>query len=202
MFAFERFNKRIKDLCRNRHLVHESLSESCRLDMATRFMTFSINDYEDDVPDCVLRGHQQYYCLTEDETDELHDLGVIDHNWSTSCNIAVILGIHFRANEWGKKRCGSVVVTTFNGKSRYCIVRKFINIQNQVFASVQWFCTPVYEYFPNTLVVRVTIAGDDEQSRLGCMLSVKKIIPTRVYVLPDNDGIHYNLIRKRGTDLV
>ena len=93
-------------------------------------------------------------------------------------------------------------MTTFNGKSRYCIVRKFINIQNQVFASVQWFCTPVYEYFPNTLVVRVTIAGDDEQSRLGCMLSVKKIIPTRVYVLPDNDDIHYNLMRERGTDIV
>ena len=97
------------------------------------------------------------------ETDELHDLGVIDHNWSTSCNIAVILGVHFRANEWGKRRCGSVVVTTFNGKSRYCIVRKFINIQNQVFASVQWFCTPVYDYFPNTLGVRVTIARNDEQ---------------------------------------
>ena len=202
MFAFERFNKRIKNLCRHRHLVHGSLAQSCTLDMATRFTFFEANDLSHDVePVCVLHGRKQWHRVTDDEKRDLNKLEVYSPEYVSSRDIAVILGIHFRANEWGKTRCGSIVVTTVNGQSRYCVVLRFIQIRDRVFACVMWFDKPTYEYFPNTLVVSVVFTEDDEQDRLGCILPVENIIPTRVYVWPRTDGVHYNLMRDSGVDI-
>ena len=65
MFAFERFNKRIKSLCRNRYFALESLSNSCVLDIATRFETFrrrkSVFEVDDDKKESVLKGSPTYY---------------------------------------------------------------------------------------------------------------------------------------------
>ena len=37
---------------------------------------------------------------------------------------------HLKAGEWGGGPCGSVITTIYNGRSRYCVVDKFIQVQN------------------------------------------------------------------------
>ena len=62
---------------------------------------------------CLL--HPSYACLhrlSEVEHDELRKLGIDAQAIAVSRPIAVVLGIHFRGNEWGKTRCGSVIVTS------------------------------------------------------------------------------------------
>ena len=62
MFAFERFNKRIKSLCRNRYFALESLANSCSMDIATRFEIFKRNMIDAHVvEECVLKGKSTYY---------------------------------------------------------------------------------------------------------------------------------------------
>jgi len=202
MFAFERFNKRIKKLCRHRHLAMESLARSCTLDMATRLKYF--NRYKNvKLPVCVLGGQPTWYHPSDVEIKDMKKVGtdIID-DIVCSHDIAVIAGIQFHADEWGSvdSFCGSVVVTKVHGTSRYCIVWRFIEVGEEIFACVQWFDVPQYEYFPNTLVVSVTVAEDDEQRRLGSVLNVKHIITTRVFILPNSDGVTYNLMRESGTD--
>ena len=41
-------------------------------------------------------------------------------------------------------------------------------------------------------------ADEEEDRRLGYVLPVENIIPSRVYVEPLSDGIHYNLMRDSG----
>lgn len=201
MFGFERFNKRIKSLCRHRHLAMESLSQSCTLDMATRLKFFDNNEnIHDDQNDFVLKGNATEYVLSDNETGDLQNLGIHISESVWSHDIAVIMGVYFHANEWGSidSWCGSVMIASVHGETRYCIVWRFIKVDDQLFACVQWFDTPHYEYFPNTLDVSVSIADDDEQRRLGSVLSIKDIVPSRVYILPHPDGIHYNLMRESG----
>ena len=62
MFAFERFNKRIKSLCRNRYFALESLANSCSMDIATRFEIFKRNMIGAHVvEECVLKGNSTYH---------------------------------------------------------------------------------------------------------------------------------------------
>ena len=223
MFAFERYNKRIKGLCRNPHYPLESLATSCRLDIATRYATFAAHRrVNESVSACLLRGKSHFYTyafptvlamfrsqqlhayvcrLSANEVRDLQKLG-----WRVSCvvacDIAIILGVHFKGNEWGNDRCGSVLVCTVAGKSRYCIVHQFLRIARQIFATVTWFSVPSYPYAPNPLVVCATIADESEQRRLGCVIHVKHVIPTSVYVEPHPDGTYFNLIRRAGVDII
>ena len=137
--------------------------------------------------------------LSATETDGFRKLGMRASGVVLSHWIAVILGIHFRGNEWGQTRCGSVVVTRVNGVDRYCVVDRFLQVGSHVFATVRWwFAVPTYPYAPNPLVVTACQADADENPRMGCLLPVSRIIPSRVYVEPHSDGIHYNLIRDCG----
>ena len=139
--------------------------------------------------------------LAENEVRDLRKHG-IRATVAVSFKIAIILGTHFKVGEWGKTRCGSVMVCTIAGKSRYCIVHRFLRVARQNMACVTWFAVPTYQYAPNPLVVRATIADEYEQRRMGCVIHVKHVVPSGVYVEPHSDGTHFNLIRRAGFDII
>ena len=129
------------------------------------------------------------------------------HGWR-QFKVANILGEHFRSGEWANinrgRRCGSVIVTNVRRKTRYAVVKRFImcgNDDTTMFAVVSWFTVPVYPYAPNPLVVKVRESHTpDVQPRP--VLSLTKIIPTKVTVLPCGDGVHFYMLREKGTDII
>ena len=73
-------------------------------------------------PGCFLRPSQRsknFRNPTRKERFDLGLLGVTDSSRIRIIKIAYILGIHFKAGEWGKTRCGSVITTIYGGRSRY-----------------------------------------------------------------------------------
>ena len=106
---------------------------------------------------------------------------------------------HFRSGEWGKNRCGSVVTTMIGRISRYCIVDRFFTIAQKTYALVTWLSVPTYPYAPNPLVVKVRFPSvrPTQPSRV---LPIDRIVPTTVAVLPDDDGVHFWVMREKGTD--
>ena len=68
--------------------------------------------------------------LSTRESIDLDILGISNMEDARSFKVIHILGVHFKAGEWGKKSCGSVITTIYNGRSRYCVVDKFIQVQN------------------------------------------------------------------------
>ena len=85
------------------------------------------------------------------------------------------------------------------GVSRYCVVDKFLKVEGKVFAFVRWLSTPRYPYYPNPLVVRVRMPR--RQNGQPCrMLPIEEIEPTSVSVLPHEDGVHFFVVRSKGTD--
>lgn len=112
---------------------------------------------------------------------------------------AFVLGVHFSAGEWGCHRNGSVITTTYTGRSRYCVVTKFIRVSDKDFACVRWLTKPVYPYAPNPLVVKVR-ETPARRHRLPTVLPLDFIDPTAVLVEPDADGIHFYMMRLKGFD--
>ena len=115
-----------------------------------------------------------------------------------SYDIACVLGVHFRAGEWGKRRCGSVFTTIYGGRSRYCVVNKFIRVGAEDFARVTWLSIPRYPYSPNPLVCRVRHYANG--GSMSTVVPLTKIDPTPVLVEPDSDGVHYFMMRMKGYD--
>ena len=70
------------------------------------------------------------YRLSTRESVDLGTLGITNMKNARSFKVIHILGVHFRAGEWKRKSCGSVITTIYNGRSRYCVVDKFIKVQN------------------------------------------------------------------------
>ena len=114
--------------------------------------------------------------------------------------IAYVLGVHFKAGEWGKHRCGSVITTIFEGRSRYCVVNRFLRIADKDFASVTWLSKPVYPYWPIPLVARVRVLSADRQNALPAVLPLTSVEPTQILV--ERDGTCYYMMRVKGYDRV
>ena len=114
--------------------------------------------------------------------------------------IAYILGIHFKAGEWGQSRCGSVVTTMHGGRSRYAVVEAFINADGEDFAVVSWFGKPQYPYAPIPLVSRVTLLNPERQILMPRLLPLNKIDPTTVIIEPDDNGREFYMMRVLGWD--
>ena len=113
------------------------------------------------------------------------------------------MGVHFRAGEWGRPRCGSVITTIFDRRSRYCYVKKFLKVQGQFFARVEWLSVPTYPYAPdNRLVVRVRKLADAQQRQHRCFVPLEDIDPCTVAVIPQRDGVHFSMLRDKGYDRV
>lgn len=201
MKCFERNNKRVKNLVRNTNRPLSTLANNLQMDIATRFISLSQrpqNEWEEKPPLCILlRRRAGKYKVTPIERYHLAVLGITQFVNARLFSVARILSVHFRAGEWGKQRCGSVITLIYGGRSRYCIVQNFLRVQGRSFARVQWLSIPIYPYYPNLLVVMVrTLATHDHR----CVIPVEDIVPCRVAVMPHEDGVHFYMLREKGVD--
>ena len=114
--------------------------------------------------------------------------------------VAKILGVHFRSGQWACRRCNSVMTTIYRGISRYCIVNAFLLIQDKAYASVTWLSPPIYPCLPFKIVVKVRLMTPAHQLLYRSVISVDKIEPCTMSVLPDSDGIHFYMMRDKGID--
>jgi len=137
--------------------------------------------------------------FTQRERIELSMLGCTA-TIGISYKIAYVLGVHFRAGEWGCRRCGSVITTIFEGRSRYCNVTKFVRVGRRNFACVEWLSEPRYPYAPMTVVARVGLLSRDRQLKMPILIPLESIDPTPVLVEPDTDGRHFYMMRVHGYD--
>ena len=208
MWSFERNNKKIKKLVRNARFTLASLAKNVRMDIATRFDDLDNQSPNDDWKlrcTCYLSQqskHRGFYMLSRREKFDLGMLGVTSTDDVRSFDIAFVLGVHFRAGEWGQERCGSVITTMFAGRSRYCFVRRFLRVQGQYFALVNWLSISEYPYAPNRLIVKVHLLSREQQLQHRCVISIKKIDPCTVAVLPHEDDVHFYMLRDKGYDRV
>ena len=201
MFAFERNNKRIKGMVRNNHNVLSCLANNIQMDIATRFLSYTDNTIGERPALCVFSSRgSRIHEVTERERFDLGRLGVRDIEGVRSFTTAYILGVHFKTGEWGQQRCGSVITTVFAGQSRYCVVQKFLRVGQKCFARVKWLSVPEYPFSPCRLVVRVRVLLPNEVSVHRIVIPVEKIDPCSVYVMPDEDGVHYYMMRNKGYD--
>ena len=204
MWGFERHNKKIKELVRNTRHTLTSLANNLRLDIATRFTSNISEDFKAKSHRCTCTLSQRvknngFYMLSDRERNDFCFLG-IDTTNVRSFKIAHILGVQFKAGEWGHRRCGSVITTIYGRRSRYCYVTAFLQVGGKNFARVQWLSVPEYPCAPNLLVVWARVLSPEEQTRHRSVIPIDKIDPCTVAVIPHPDGIHFSMMRDRGTD--
>jgi len=205
MFAFERNNKRLKGLVRSGKDAMTSLAHSIHVDIVTRQTSYvqrepELFDESGPVP-CRVYQPRRAHLFSRREKVDLGTFGVTSFVGARCFSCARICGVHFRAGEWGHIRCGSVVTLIYSGRSRYCSVKLFVRVQGKVFACVDWLSVPEYPDWPNTLRVRVS-KPDPAVCRHHSVIPIERIDPCCVYVLPHQDGVHYWMMRAKGTDRV
>jgi hypothetical protein len=76
-----------------------------------------------------------------------------------------------------------------------------VGLKDNLFALVTWLSVPHYPFAPNPLVVTVRRTHIPDV-RLSPVLFLRDIVPTKVAVEPCDDGIHFNMLRERGTDCI
>ena len=205
LFCFERNNKRMKNLVRSNVHPEASLANMIQIDISSRTVTFEERlPCEQPAPAVALisrgRGRGKFYIVSRREKIALGLLGVTRFEGVRSFEAARIQGVHFKSGEWGHRICGSVITTVYCGRSRYGYVKRFLFVQSREFAVVNWLSKPIYPYAPITLVVRVHMLPETDQPSYRCVISCDDIEPCSVCVLPDDDGVHYNMMRTDGTD--
>ena len=114
-----RYNKHVKHLVRDASHPEEHLANSVTNDVAARFMNVALDSEYDvsagDLHRCVLSDRDTKFAgATRKEVADLQLLGVTaDCLCTTAYKVAHIMGVHFRAGEWGQRpRCGSVIAWT------------------------------------------------------------------------------------------
>ena len=199
MWAFERNNKRVKTMVKHTVQPLSSLANHVELDIQTRMKTLTKRTLE---PDAEIALSVRIRCcvLSEQQRVAMEYLGVTSFRDVKFFRVAKILGVHFRSGEWGSRRCGSVITTMYRGVSRYCIVDSFVMVQDKSYACVTWLSSPIYPCPPFKIVVKVRLLTPLEEGVHRCVISVDKIDPTTVAVLPDSDGVHYFMLREKGID--
>lgn len=204
MWCFERNNKRIKDMVRNVGKPVASLAQALNMDIATRIAAFENGNFDEPAAARPCSKLSVYH-LSRRERIDLRILGVTSlRNAVHSFKIAHIGGEEFKGGEWGHKRCRSVVTTIYGGRSRYCYVDTFLEVEEKLYACVNWLSVPTYPYAPNLLVVRVKTLTAAEQLTYRCVIPVDNIEPCSVAVMPDydSDDVHYFMMRSAGCDRV
>ena len=199
MFAFERKNKHVKGLVR--HGVHplSSLTNHVELDILSRLDSLS-SEKGVKRETCSLSVRMFCYDLSDREKSDMQFLGVTSFRGYKVFQVAKILGVHFRCGEWGHQRCGSVITTIYRGVSRYCIVKAFVQVQGKMYATVTWLSCPIYPHLPFKIVVKVRMMTPAQQHVHRSVISVDKIDPCTVGVIPHEDGVHFYMLRDKGTD--
>ena len=187
-------------------------NNTSQTDTANYFSLCEEDMYELDSADyhrCVLTmAGPRNVVLSEGELVDLHVFGVeVEDVWSiTVFHIAHILGKHFRADEWGQRRCGSVITAVLAGRSVYARVNRFIKVDGDDgagYASVTWFGAPEYPAHPNPILVR---CREDDPDRLvdayGCIVSIEDIDPSQVMVEREEDHVYCWMMRDSGYDTI
>ena len=201
MFCFERKNKEVKKFTRQTAAPLSSLANNIELDIVAKLHSFSEKTADDLREQHVrLSVRLKGYRLSDREKTGLTMLGVISFFPCTVFKILKLLGVHFKAGEWGRKRCGSVMTTIYRQVSRYCIVNVFLEVEGKAYASVTWLSIPTYPCAPFKLVVKVRMLTPQQQRQYRSVIPVDRIEPCTVAVLPHNDGVHFYMLRDKGTD--
>ena len=199
MNSFERNNKRMKTMVRNNVHPEVSLAFGTQLDIAARSTTLHKLLDEIEPPVVFKFSTKQFmYHPTRRERYCLNLLGEKGIGCVRSYNVAWVKGIHFCCGEWGQRTCGSVFTTVYRERSVYGILDRFMLVNGKQFAAVSWLSQPVYPYAPFTVVVRVRMMVDQPLNR--CVIPCDRIEPCGVCVMPDEDGIHFYMMRDRGHD--
>jgi hypothetical protein len=203
MNTFERNNKRMKGMVRSNVNPEASLANDIQVDIAARVTSLDKDLLDADSPPAIrlsltIRGvlykptRRQKYCMSL--------LGVKRFDCVQGYKVAWIRGIHFSCGEWGHRRCGSVFTTVYCGRSVYGILDRFMFVHGVECAAVTWLSKPFYPYAPITLVVRVRMIPASEQPLNRCVIRCDRIEPCGVCVMPDEDDVHYYMMRTRGFD--
>ena len=201
MPAFERCNKRLKGLVRSNQHPETSLANNLQMDMATRIDNLDkiLTECSEPVPLRLSRRVcGRMYIPTEREQFCLSLIGVKCFKRIRSFPVAWIQNEHFSCGEWGKSTCGSVFTTVYCGHSVYGILDRFLQVGGEMYAGVTWLSKPEYPYAPLKLVVRVRELPKEDQPMIRCVISCDRIDPTPVHVMPDEDGVHYCMMREKG----
>ena len=189
-----------------------NLSHSATRDVSARFASLKSTKLYDFTQDpchkCVLSGIPSSFKVTRDTIADLRMSGctiAMDFLSVTSYDVAYIMGMHFRAGEWGQKpRCGSVITCVMDGQSLYARVHKFLHVEGDDcpgYAFVSWFSEPRYWFPDNELVV---VVGLDDGGKLsdiyGNVIRITQIDPSQVMVEDDSRMEGYFMMRDSGYD--
>ena len=178
-----------------------SLANQVELDISTRLETLTKLSLQQGA-EIELTVRVRGCVLTDREKDDMQMMGITSFHDVKFFKVCKILGVHFRCGEWGCRRCGSVITTIYRGISRYCIVDTFFMVQDKMYARVTWLSTPTYPCRPFKIVVMVTLMTPAAQLLHRSVIPVDKIDPCSVAVLPHSDGVHFFMLREKGTDRV
>lgn len=204
-----RYNKRIKNLCRDMSHPEAHLAKSSTQDASASFVNLAMHDYDISTSmhhKCVLSVPKQNWYATEEEFADLAlRYGCEQDQFSIRCfAVAHVFAVHFRAKEWLKyPRCGSVVTCVMDGQSYYARVEKFFCVGDDCsgYASVVWFGKPSYP-LGTPMVVKVSEDGSHVKSEYGCIISLDEIDPSRVMVEFSNEPSTYYVMRDSGYDTI
>ena len=203
MWCFERNNKRIKGFVKHGARPLVSAARNIETDIATRYHSYlsrPCDEFEEKAPSCRLCVRSTDYTLSTRERVDVSFYGITTFDQVRSFTSATILGVHFKANEWGQRRCGSVITTVCDNTSWYLVVKNFLRVGGKSFARVEWLSKPIYPYPPFKIVVKVRRLSRNEQRRRSTVLPIEKIDPCTVAVMPDEDGVHFYMLREKGTN--
>lgn len=197
----------MKGLCRNPDAPEVHLSHSVSQDVAARFVARAERgetSLVDRCHRCVLSARMTGFDMEDMYLADLRMFGCDVDCLSVTCySVAYILGVHFRAGEWGQNSCGSVITTVVNGRSLYARVNAFVRVDDDEspgYALVSWFSEPTYP-FGHPLVVRVTDDGSELDRQLGSAVRITCIDPSKVMIDPDGGRVYY-MMRDSGYDTV
>ena len=190
------------------HRPEINLSTNFAVDAACnydRLASESCVSMDDGLHTCVLSSRNLYGSVSDKDFEDLLVSGcpVSDPHELSVYRIAMIMGQHFKAGEWGMyPRCGSVITCVINGRSLYARVLQFVKVDAgdrcPGYACVRWFSEPVYV---NCLCPRVNLNGADIEREVNSrVIRITQIDPSQVSVevVPGSDEFY--MIRDSGYD--
>lgn len=213
MMGFERINLFLKQLIRTGLRVDVHLAKAVAVNMAASYMELLRHGINYDITkapqhSCFLQQANKHASVSAKELGDLRmAAGFVRDVLSVDVfSVASILGVRFRAGQWGQHptTCSSVFTCVINGRSVYGHVVKFLSVDGDNlpgYASVRWFGPPRYPLGDNRLEVVVSRDGARLDREIqSCIIPITKIDPSYVVVEPDGD--EYRMMRQSGYDTV
>ena len=133
MMGFERFNFFLKNLIRTGLRAEVHLANSVAIDMAASYFQLFKGGINYDITKapqhtCFLQQKINRATFSRQELGDLRMAGCVvqDELSINAFSVASILGVHFRAGQWGgHPTCSSVFTCVMNGRSVYGYVNRF-----------------------------------------------------------------------------